>query len=62
MDRRELEKMLEGKTVKKAELVHGTVKMVFTDGTCFCREKTCEGQVMAVLYGKDGSPAAATRI
>lgn len=62
MERRELEKMLEGKVVKKAELNHGTVKLFFSDGTCFHREKTCEGEVMAVLYGKDGTPVTAVRI
>lgn len=50
MNKENLQQMLAGKTIVKADLSHGTVKLHFTDGTVFEREKTCEGEIMATLY------------
>ncbi|MBO8125703.1 MAG: hypothetical protein H0Z38_00515 [Firmicutes bacterium] len=58
----ELEKLLEGKIIKKADLTNGTVKLDFTDGTRFEREKTFEGMIHATLYDPNGKPILSTRI
>lgn len=58
----ELEKLLEGKVVKKADLTNGTVKLEFTDGTRFTREKTFEGMIHATLYDISGKTILSTRI
>lgn len=50
MNKEDLQRMLAGKTIYKADLSHGTVKLQFNDGTVFEREKTCEGEIMATLY------------
>ena len=50
MNKENIQRMLAGKTILKADLSHGTVKLQFDDGTVFEREKTCEGEIMATLY------------
>lgn len=62
MDKEKLQELLKGKTISQADLGRGTVKLFFSDGTCFEREKTCEGVIMASLIGPDGKIIEATRI
>ncbi|NLY55269.1 MAG: hypothetical protein GX058_02020 [Firmicutes bacterium] len=61
-DRHELERLLEGKVIKQADLSNGTVKLVFSDGTRFEREKTFEGMIHATLYSTTGEVIFSTRI
>ncbi|NMB11795.1 MAG: hypothetical protein GX977_05860 [Firmicutes bacterium] len=58
----ELAKILKGKTIDMAELSNGTVKLRFTDGTRFAREKTCEGIITAFLFDAEGNVVASARI
>ncbi len=58
----ELAKLLEGKIIKKADLSNGTVKLEFTDGTKFAREKTFEGMIHATLYDSLGKTIISVRI
>lgn len=62
MDKEKLQELLKGKTIERADLSHGTVKLFFNDGTCFKREKTCEGVIMASLFGADGKMILSARI
>ncbi len=62
MDKEKLQEILKGKTINRADLSHGTVKLFFSDGTIFEREKTCEGEIKASLFGTDGKTIVTTRI
>ncbi len=62
MDKEKLQELLKGKTIDRADLSHGTVKLFFSDGTIFEREKTCEGVIKASLSGMDGKSIITTRI
>lgn len=62
MDKEKLQELLKGKTIDQADLSHGTVKLFFNDGTRFEREKTCEGVIMASLFGADGKLILSARI
>lgn len=53
MNKENLQQMLAGKTIARVDLSHGTVKLRFTDGTVFEREKTCEGEITATLYDNE---------
>jgi hypothetical protein len=58
----ELAEILKGRTIEIAELSNGTVKLKFTDGTRFAREKTCEGIITAFLFDVEGNVIASARI
>lgn len=63
MDNKEkLQELLKGKTIERADLSRGTVKLFFSDGTRFEREKTCEGVIVASLFGADGKLILSSRI
>ncbi len=62
MEKEKLQELLKGKAINRADLSHGTVKLYFSDGTYFEREKTCEGEIMAKLIGADGKTILSTRI
>lgn len=62
MDKEKLQVLLKGKTIERADLSRGTVKLFFTDGTRFEREKTCEGVIIASLRGADRKMILSTRI
>ena len=62
MEKEKLEELLKGKTIDRADLSHGTVKLFFSDGTRFEREKTCEGVIVASLFGGDGKVISSSRI
>lgn len=62
MEKEKLQELLKGKTINRADLSHGTVKLFFSDGTSFEREKTCEGEITASLFGRDGKTIVTTRI
>ena len=63
MDNKEkLQELLKGKTIERADLSRGTVKLFFSDGTVFEREKTCEGVIVASLFGADGKVILSSRI
>jgi hypothetical protein len=62
MLRPELEELLKGKTIQLADLSRGTVRLTFTDGTRFEREKTFEGMITATLFDARGNTLAAIRI
>lgn len=62
MSRDQLEQMLAGKTVERADLSRGTVRLFFTDGTRFEREKTFEGLITATLFDAKGNTLATVRI
>ncbi len=62
MEKEKLQELLKGKIINRADLSHGTVKLFFSDGTCFEREKTCEGVITASLFDKDGKLIFSTRI
>lgn len=62
MEKEKLQELLKGKTIDRADLSHGTVKLFFSDGTSFEREKTCEGVITASLFGKDSKVILSARI
>ncbi|NLW45890.1 MAG: hypothetical protein GXY86_00900 [Firmicutes bacterium] len=62
MEKEKLEELLKGKTINRADLSRGTVKLFFNDGTCFEREKTCEGVIKAGLFDADGKVILSSRI
>jgi hypothetical protein len=62
MDKEKLQELLKGKTIERADLSRGTVKLFFNDGARFEREKTCEGVIMASLFGADGKMILSARI
>lgn len=62
MEKEKLQELLKGKDINRADLSHGTVKLFFSDGTVFEREKTCEGEIVANLFGADGKVIISTRI
>ncbi|NLY75486.1 MAG: hypothetical protein GX075_09305 [Firmicutes bacterium] len=62
MNKEKLEALLQGKTISQADLSRGTVKLFFSDGTVFEREKTCEGVIVASLFGADGKVILSSRI
>lgn len=53
MEKEHLQKLLNGKVIADADLCHGMVKFIFSDGTSFEREKTCEGEIIDTLYDKE---------
>ncbi len=61
-DRTKLEKLLEGKVIKTADLRLGTVHLTFADGTRFERQKTFEGEIVATLFSSDGATIATARL
>ncbi|GEM_PF-2583611 len=61
-EKHELERLLAGKVIKQADLSNGTVKLIFSDGTRFEREKTFEGMIHATLYDSTGELILSTRI
>ncbi|MGE5529579.1 MAG: hypothetical protein ACM3X6_10630 [Patescibacteria group bacterium] len=58
MERHELEALLAGKVIARAELGPRTVVLAFTDGTLLVREKTFEGLTRATLFGTGGETIA----
>lgn len=62
MDKEQLQQLLQGKTIARADLSHGTVKLVFSDGTSFEREKTCEGEIVATLFRADQTTIVSCKI
>lgn len=53
MDKERLQKLLNGKVITDADLSHGRMKFIFSDGTSFEREKTCEGEIFDTLFDKE---------
>lgn len=53
MEKERMQNLLTGKVIADADLNHGTVKFIFSDGTTFEREKTCEGEIINTLYDQE---------
>lgn len=62
MDKEKLQELLKGKTIERADLSHGTVKLFFNDGARFEREKSCEGVIIASLFDAEGKMILSARI